>query len=157
MAATGTPSNVARCIVPVSFVKRARHPRNSSINSSNVVWPIRFEQLSPSAAAIVSPIALSFFVPNKIHLVLACAEIAAAASAKRSGNHRLAGPYSAPGQRPSVARRSWRDVLLHVQDARKRVPPSKIDICPAIVRDSQETSRVMFRWTWLTRFADDLI
>src|SRR5438105_7242193 len=48
-------------------------------------------------------------------------------------------------------------MLLHVQDARKRVPPSKIDICPAIVRDSQETSRVMFRWTWLTRFADDLI
>jgi hypothetical protein len=38
--------------------------------------------------------------PNRIHCADDCAVIFAAASANRSGNHRLAGPYSAPGQRP---------------------------------------------------------
>ena len=30
-ATTGTPSSVARCIVPVSFVRSKRHSRNSAI------------------------------------------------------------------------------------------------------------------------------
>ena len=99
-AITGTPTNVARCMVPVSLVSSKRHCRSSSISCSSVVCPIRLTQSSPIAAAICSPIAASFFVPNRIHCADDCAVIFAAASANRSGNHRLAGPYSAPGQRP---------------------------------------------------------
>ncbi len=100
IATVGTPSKEARCMVPVSFVSNKRHLRNSSISCSSVVWPMRLTQESPSARAIVSPTVMSFGVPKRIHCTDNFAETAVATSANRSGNHRLAGPYSAPGQRP---------------------------------------------------------
>src|SRR5207302_10399635 len=90
----------ARCMVPVSFVSNRRHLRNSSISCSSVVWPMRLTQESPSVRTIVSPTVMSFGVPKRIHCTDNFAETAAATSANRSGNHCLAGPYSAPGQRP---------------------------------------------------------
>ena len=95
----GTPSSEARCIVPVSLVSSKRHSRSSSISCSIVVWPMRLTQRSPRVSQIFSPIAASFFVPKRTHLTSRSMAIDVAASAKRSGNHRFAGPYSAPGQR----------------------------------------------------------
>ena len=43
---------------------------------------------------------MSFLVPTKIHLASDPLLTDAATSAKRSGNQRFAGPYSAPGQIP---------------------------------------------------------
>ncbi len=96
-ATTGTPSRVARCIVPVSLVNSSRHFRSSSISCSRVVLPMRLMQFVaqlPRRSARPPPRPWPCRKePNR-------PPIAAAVAAKRSGNQRFAGPYSAPGQSP---------------------------------------------------------
>ena len=84
--------------MPVSFVSNKRHSRSSSISCSSVVWPMRFTHESPQRPGNSSrqqPCPSAF--PKRIHCTDNFAATAAATSANRSGNHRLAGPYSAPG------------------------------------------------------------
>src|SRR5205807_10168961 len=87
---------------------------------SSVVWPTRFTQCIPRAAAISAPTVASRGVPNRIHWTDDCALIFSAASAKRLGNQRLAGPYSAPGQRPILI--GWRLMAIWTLDVDRRKP-----------------------------------
>ncbi len=102
-ATVGTFSAAATCIAPESFVRNSSQAAASSTNLAILTDPAKFTHAIPAASIACCTTAQtcsSPWEPKTATEAFCSRAMRTAASAKRSGSHRFAPPYAAPGLTP---------------------------------------------------------